>query len=489
MYLNIDINSRCSPFFDSLSEKEHVSEADVLSFLDIYTDSSISDILFNIFTQYSAVETEIWSSYADKYEQTSENGIPVDYKAKHRGLYRLNKIHHLDPYKLWFEECKNRGINPWISIRMNDCHCPNDETGFLRSDFFYQAKEEGWMLGDEYKGSFKICLNYAVPQVRAKFLAYIEEQLGKYDVYGLELDFMREIMCFDYLNIKDNSHISIMNDFIRQVKKITTHAELLWGHPIKIAVRLNRDINQSRIFGFDARTWADESLIDIIIPSPRWDSSDSRMPICEWKRELPNITIIPCIETVFSSSHGGYAFATTELTRGIIGGYLSDGADTVYLYNYFAEKQADQDYFFYRDIEVYKTCGSIEELIKHPVRYAVAEQEASMCPRGMQPDRPLPIELNGTKEEITINTAILPSDKNIFLILGFTDGSARNISVKVNGVVYNNFVPVDTPEPKNAMPANTKCYQCSISHGSSGPQLIEFSGSNAVISWIEIYVS
>lgn len=74
--------------------------------------------------------------------------------------------------ELWIAHCKEIGINPWISFRMGDCHCPDDETSFLRSDFFYTAKKNGWILGDDY-GYFKNCLNYTRPEYTAKdFVAF-----------------------------------------------------------------------------------------------------------------------------------------------------------------------------------------------------------------------------------------------------------------------------------------------------------------------------
>ena len=82
----------------------------------------------------------------------------------------------------------------------------------------------------------------------------------------------------------------IMNGFIRSFKYIVKQAEEKFGHPIRITVRLTRDIDQSLRFGFDARTWAKEGLVDMIVPSPRWSNVDTaRVDTKRMKEEEPEI--------------------------------------------------------------------------------------------------------------------------------------------------------------------------------------------------------
>lgn len=483
MYLNIDINSICTPFLNKVIKNQEITEELLYPFIEPYRNSFITDIMFNIFCQYSATDSEVFTTYADKYLQRQENGVRVDYTEYYKGIYTLNKEYNIDPYDVWIRRCRQVGINPWISIRMNDCHCPDDDACFLRSDFFYEAKEKGWMIGEKY-GYFRNLFDYAVPEIRKKMLVYIEEQLARYDIYGIELDFMRDIFCFDYIDSDNETCVKIMNDFIRNTKNIVKKAEEKWDHKIKIAVRLNRDIDQSKIFGFDARSWVNENLVDIIIPSPRWERSDSVMPVGVWKKELPGIDILACIETLAASRFGGMALTTAEMVRGIAGGYLTDGADDIYLYNYFG--QHDEK----RDKEVYKTCGSLEEIVKHPVRYAVIGQENSMAPDGTKPCNPLPLEVACEEKKIKINTAKIPNDKTVSLILGFVSGSPENAQVLVNGVLCEGFEQIETPKPEKAMEQNTVCYKCQIKKTEKHHQTITFKSKNknVVISWIEIDV-
>ena len=83
------------------------------------------------------------------------------------------------------------------------------------------------------------------------------------------------------------------------MRRLTREAEKRRGHPVRLGVRLMRDIEQNLIYGFDAETWVREDLVDLITVSPRWESSDGDMPVEEWKRRFPSIEIAACITDLF----------------------------------------------------------------------------------------------------------------------------------------------------------------------------------------------
>ena len=184
-YTNIDINSVTTPFLNRASETDPADKTVLYPFVDQYAGTQLTDVLFDMFCQYAAFDTAAWSTYRDKYAQTEENGVPVDYREQYRGLCAFHD-HGIDPYAVWFERCREVGLTPWISLRMNDCHCPDDEACFLRSDFFYEARDNGWMVGEDY-GYYRWCFDYAVPEVRKRMLVLVEDVLRQYDADGLDL--------------------------------------------------------------------------------------------------------------------------------------------------------------------------------------------------------------------------------------------------------------------------------------------------------------
>ena len=432
IYMNIDINSRTTPYLNKVSEEENISEETLYSYMDQYANSGITDILINVFCQYSATDSKIWTTYADKYLQKTENGVEVDYTDRYKGIYKFNKVHGIDPHVVWFKRCREIGINPWLSIRMNDCHCPDDDACFLRSDFFYEAREKGWMVGDKYD-YFRYCFDYAVKEVRQKMLDYIEEQINRYDVYGIELDFQREIFCFDYLDNKNCAEI--MNDFMREAFKIIKNAENIHGHEIKIAVRLQRDIEQNLIYGFDAKTWDKEKLVDIIVVTPRWETCDTDMPISQWVETLKNTEIVAGIETLISQPHS-ISHASPEHVRGMMNKYLQQGSEGTYLFNYFTLPWRD----YSRCHEIFRTCTDLETVQSLPQRHALGFQD--IAPEGCSRWKILPAEFD-TVFEFEITTGKLPVGKKMSVVFGFEIGSPADSIIEVNGKICGNFEEID----------------------------------------------
>ena len=478
MYCNIDIDSVCTPYLNAVSEKECFDKKMLYPLIDMYKGTFVTDILFCIFCQYSASDSAHFTTYERKYLQKELNGEKVDYTEEFRGIYTLNKKYNTDPYKVWIERCRELGINPWISIRMNDCH----KQSFIKSDFYHEALKKGWLLGEKY-GYFWDCLNYKYDIVREKMLGYIEEQINKYDVYGIELDFMHDIFCFAYLDDDNEECIDIMNNFMRKAHAIIKQAENKHGHQIKIMVRLNRDIEQSYVFGMDARTWAREKLVDIVVPSSRWCSSDSTIPLDVWKKELEGIEIPGCIEHVLTIDFGGSTM-TAETARGIAASQLAKGCDGIYLFNYFGYYDV-----YDRDTEVHKTCGTIEEIYKHKTRCFVTGQEYETCPEGVKKYDPLDFVLTkGESKQIDICTGKIPAGKTATLMIGFEKGYTDNCKIEFNGCTLENMTNEKPIE--NLISEQGRWASFKVTPNDKDYQFVKFTSQNeqVKIGWLELVI-
>ncbi len=414
-----------------------------------------------------------------------ENGIPVDYSGKStiKAYYLAKYKYKVDPFAIWIKRTREVGMNPWLSFRMNDCHLPDAPTCWLRDSYFYEAQKNGLMNGEKY-GYYRITYNYKYPTIREKFLGYIKEQLERYDVSGIELDFMREIYCFDYIDDDHDLCVSIMNDFMREVKKIVTAEEAKKGHKIKIAIRLTRDIEKSLRFGFDARTFAKEGLVDIIIPSPRFRGSDSAIPIDEWKRELPEVEIYGCIETLMNVLHSRHLVMNAETARGNAASFLAMGADDIYLYNLFGERRKA------RDKEIQCTIGSYDDIVKHPIRFVIIDEDDDICPVGCKRWQQLPI-IPEDEKTITIKTGKLPKDKTVRLILAFDEGKPEDVEVSINGNSVGALTSCVAPEPEfSAYTDGAMCYDAIVSFDSDTQNITikKTTANKVVISWLELDV-
>lgn len=403
-----------------------------------YADCGISDILYNVDT---VVPTESREEKCDWYLRTEENGQPVDYTDDElcRVGYEVYMEGDVDPYEVWINLCYENGINPWLSFRMNDVHYANEELG--HNDFFYKAKENGWFIGDSRasfwrnnentagsRNWYPYAYNYAIPEVREYFTVYIDEMLGKYDVYGIELDWQRTIWCFPE-DSKDNCQY--MDLLMEEINRIVAKYEAQYGHEIKIMARIARDIDDNMYFGFDVRSWAEKDWIDVIVPSSYWGSTDSAMPIAEWKEELAEYEKIEIYTGFESGTINNDLTHTWESLAGFTSMYLQQGADKIYLYNLFGISKAN-----------YEVCASLENALKIYKRsYLVTWGNTYPDIGGVEIYDPLPLRLKKGEESdpIVLAHGYLNTTKEAYLYIGFQTSDldkleASNLIVKYNGV-------------------------------------------------------
>lgn len=50
----------------------------------------------------------------------------------------------IDPYEVWIGECRKRGVEAWVSMRMNDYHFA-DVTNYFRNTTFCRTRRDLWV--------------------------------------------------------------------------------------------------------------------------------------------------------------------------------------------------------------------------------------------------------------------------------------------------------------------------------------------------------
>ena len=322
---------------------EKVDRVYLKKFIEQYKNSDVTDFLMCIYGMLTTYPSVYKTAYADKYYKTEELGQTVDYKnGISRSAHILWDEKNLDMYAIWIEECRNIGINPWLSYRMNDAHCHFDVPNALTSDTFYEHLDD-WarVRHRERNGYYDRCRDFEIKGVRDEFLNCLRESLQRYDPYGIELDFQREFDCFQIGH--EWSSKELMTAFIGEVKSVVQNAEKNWGHKIKIAIRCHPDPASCLELGFDIIKWAELGYIDMYIASPRWYATDNDMPITLWKQILKpyHVEVAGAIEINIASSSQfdgtnwlAPVMQTVSTTLGTAANILSQGADKVYLFNY-----------------------------------------------------------------------------------------------------------------------------------------------------------
>ena len=268
--------------------------------------------------------------------------------------------------------CRERGVCPWVSLRMNDVHHQDKDEHPIHSDF-WRAHPELRRRG--YEGHFAKALDYAHEAVRNHYLALATETLERYDMDGLELDFMREPYLFS--KGEEEAGREILTDWLRTVRALVDRHAAARGHAIRLGVRVPSRPETAALFGLDAVWWSQEGIVDLLVVTPRWASTEFDMPVRDWRRLLEgsSTTLAGGLEVLVRPFRDGPAHgATPAEALGAAAQVLHDGADSVYLFNYFPSGQPAGGARHWSAEEYAATLRamtSLDSIVQHPRRHVI----------------------------------------------------------------------------------------------------------------------
>lgn len=252
----------------------------------------------------------------------------------------LKKLHDggIDPYDVWIRRCREKNVSPWISIRMNDVHYAFDMS-YAGHSSFWREHPEFWRQPNATKGDWGLrALNYSNAEVRARILAFVVEVLERYDVDGIECDWMRFT---DHLTPNHELEESAcLNDLMSKIRQVVREASVRRSHPISIAARVDSDPEAALLRGTDPFAWASAGLIDILIPCNFFASADFWLPCRGWIRRIRQVN--PLVKVVPGTDSGIVMKGTKKRRLMTIEEYCTwaervnrQGADGVYVFNFF----------------------------------------------------------------------------------------------------------------------------------------------------------
>ena len=352
-----------------------------------------------------------------------------------------------DVYRVWIGRCREKGISPWISMRMNDVHNVHIK------DFF--ATSTHWRTHPELRRNPKVdpvkngwdwinvAYDYSKPDVRAYRLAQFRELVDRYDADGFELDWMRFWAHLPPGRERLDAHF--LADFMRDCRAYLDAKAKERGHPIRMSVRVPYGRKPAFELGFDPETWVKERLVDLVVVGNFWMTIDYATDFAEWKTVLtalnPDVKVVPSADCSLAGApfyRGGQPVrADIPALRGWCDLLYSLGADDVYLFNadrgtkITAKTTAEENAAAVAyENAVYGGDLSAAAVREAPRRYVCTFHDCilSWGSDGCQ----LPKDLKGGCA-LTVNVGT-PTCESAAVVLGFDAEPPAGLAVTLNGV-------------------------------------------------------
>lgn len=172
--------------------------------------------------------------------------------------------------------CRRRGLEIFVSLRMNDTH---DNGGMQKPGAIdphfppFKRNHPDWLMGSVTNRP-RLCawtaVDYAHEGVRAHLRKTVADLVSNYDVDGVEYDFFRHLQLFRTVaNLNDATadELGVMNALMRELRTVTENAGRKRGKPFLVAVRVPDSVGMCRAVGIDLESWMREDLVDLVIGS------------------------------------------------------------------------------------------------------------------------------------------------------------------------------------------------------------------------------
>ena len=390
----------------------------------------------------SKVHEPIWEGMAD--------GSPINYGPGKSGIRWATNCRKLfdmgiDPYHVWIERCRKNGISPWISMRMNDVHFVSRENYFRNFNFWREHKELWRVPETNMKNWMDCAFDYSKKESYDFYFACAKELLERYDMDGFELDWMR--FCLHLTPGKEREQAHCLTRFVREIRQYANEIGKKRGRKIPISVRVPATPQASAALGMNAVEWANEGLIDQIVASCFFSSSDFNIAASDWKKLLkdPKFPVLTAADDGVSCGNGIPRMELThEMYLGWANAMLGNGSDGLYLFN-----------LVYRPEKFQKIIAEgleKERILNLHRRHVVSYRDflAAYDDPALNPEKQLPRNLTEAKaEDFTVQFGKKPTKEGkLWVVAAFMETSTLDkakFSVKLNGIESKNMEELPNP--------------------------------------------
>ncbi len=438
------LNEDNSHYFGNRGE-DGANDSKLAELVQHYCHDQCGEVVYNVNSMRSSVDglpfDPIWHRIVDRGDEglflqlpADTDGTKQEFKIPDRSarwVRGAKKLHDIgkDPYEFWIRETRKTGRRASISIRMNDIHCVDDENNFMHSDF-WRKHPEFRREQKMYHGWDSYALDFSHKEVREYALSMVKAVLDRYDLDGLELDWMR----FGHSirpGFEDETR-DLLTQFQRDVRTFARGTEKKLGHSVTISVRCPSIPQEAFDLGYDIVQWANENLIDRIVPSPFFTTNDFEIPVAFWRKILPaNIKIDTGLELrIVPFPDSDHIMTSPAVVCGLASSYLYQGADRIYLFNYMdSDTCMPQGYD-----KIFTRLGNLDDAARSERRHILTFADRISCGSRVQSVLPQICGAGTNSGYLRIDIGPAPEKERLCELVIGLEGDAADLVPHLNGI-------------------------------------------------------
>ena len=288
-----------------------------------YRDTPVDALLWSIGGHETYhIETEV----GDVFGVGDDRPRTPQEETRYQNIQRLIRDHG-GPLTAMAKVCREESIRLFPSVRMNN-HYEMKPSSLSHSRM--RLKHPEWLIGHGEKltpGSIewgiRTGLNFAVPEVRAHFVAFVTELFERFDIEGVEMDFQRHPGFFKLDEAFSSRHL--ITDMMTEIRRNLAALNESRGRSMQLAVRVSETLDANNRLGLDVERWIKHGLVDIVMVGGGFMPFDMNIEEFVAAASETECRIHGCIESMRPT-------AQDDAMRGAAQRIWDAGADGLYLF-------------------------------------------------------------------------------------------------------------------------------------------------------------
>ena len=259
-----------------------------------------------------------------------------------------------DPLQPILQFWKRDGRTFFFSLRMNDVHhgwfnWPHLWDDFRRThrhlflkpptDKEWQAEFLPWIEGKAKRPAIStssVAFDYSRAEVGTYYLDTLREACRRYDLDGVELDWLR----YPDLFHDGEVNVATMTAFAHDARAILDEAAQRRGHPLRLVARVPVTPEKALSIGLDVEAWLKAGWLDAVIAGP--GTSFSSCPLERWVA-LAHRHGVPVYGSLERQNRNSVPrYGNPETLRAAIATLWHKGADGLYFFNFYLRDEMPQ---------------------------------------------------------------------------------------------------------------------------------------------------
>ncbi len=174
----------------------------------------------------------------------------------------------------------------------------------------------------------KLLYDYSKEEVRSHYLAILREACRRYDLDGVELDWLRYPKFF-----RDGEvNAAVLTEFVRDARSILDEAAKRRGHALRLVTRVPDSPARTTELGLDVEAWLKAGWIDAVIAGNGFTFGSNALD--EWVT-LAHRHRVPVYGVIERMPRGFARYGSPETLRAAAATLWARGADGLYTFNFY----------------------------------------------------------------------------------------------------------------------------------------------------------